>query len=88
MYKGSGIYINFYIDSLNLLFVSLQISLLGYTKRVSITLSDWRLYIKIKPWSIKTQIGPIGINLVDENKLTEYINKVLAENEDNLHSES
>jgi len=88
MYKEYGVYGSFSIDSTNLLYLSLQISLFKYTIKTSFSLWEWKLYCKIKPWSTFVCAGPLFIKIININKLDSHIHAVLKENEDNMHSES
>ncbi len=86
--NNNEIQCNFSIDASSWLKVLLQVSLFGYTVKAAFVLNDWKACHKVKSWFVFAHIGPIYFKVVDENKLTEYINKVLQDNEDKLHSES
>jgi hypothetical protein len=88
MSNESGIYGNFSINSSNWLFLSLQVSLFGYTIKTAFALSEWAFYYKIKPWAAIVNFGPFFFKIISDDKLTDYIYKVLKENEDKMHSES
>jgi hypothetical protein len=88
MRKEYGVYGSFSVNSSDFLFILLQVSLFNYTIKTSFALSDWKLYCKVKPWSAAINIGPLFFKLIDEDKLTNHIYKILKENEDKMHSES
>jgi hypothetical protein len=78
---------NLSIDATSLVQMSFRASLFGYSVKVVLNLKDWKIHRKVKSWFVFAHVGPVYFKVVDENKLTDYINKVLQDNEDKLHSE-
>lgn len=85
---NNSLYTSFHIDQYDWIFLSLQVTLFGYTMRAAFSLRRWYLNATIKPWAIRFSVGPFSLNLVDEHKLGAQIQKVLSENEDDFYSES
>lgn len=85
---NNSLYTSFNIDKSDWVFLSIQVTLSGYTARTAFSLKRWDLKVEVKSWAIKLRVGPLSLNLVNEHKLEAFIQKVLSENEDSFQSES
>lgn len=85
---NNSLHIRFNVDQCDWIFLSLHVTLFGYTMRAALSLRRWYMNAKVKPWAVRFSVGPFSLNLIDECKLDAHIQKVLSENEDDFYSES
>lgn len=80
--------IKFSINKYDLLFLEARVSLFDFSLTLSLMLSQWRLSVYKKTYLVAFFVGPLLFKVVDLNKMYEYIDKVLRENEDKFSSNS
>lgn len=59
----------------------------GHVVCLDLDLRRWRMDFKKKSYSVMVSVGPLTVRVVNLDKMGEFIDSVLKENEDKLHSE-
>lgn len=83
-----GLALQFSINKQEWLCLSARFAALRYGISVAFCLTQWKLLYKLKPYSVLFVVGPFSLKLTDIKKLSNYIDKILKENENKMHSDS
>jgi len=82
----NGIKINFELTKDDIR-VDVAAGALGYVVNFSIDLKRWKVKFQKKSYSVMACVGPFMLRITSLEKIGQFINNVLKENEDKLHSE-
>lgn len=65
----------------------LMVGIFGRVVSLDVDLKRWRMDFKKKSYSVMVGVGPLTVRVVSLDKMGKFIDSVLKENEDKLHSE-
>ena len=83
---NNGIKVNFEVNKDDVR-VEVMVGALGRVVIVGVDLKRWKVEHRKKSYSVMFCVGPLMIRLVSLKKMNKFIDNVLKENEDKLHSE-
>jgi len=63
------------------------VGVFGHVVCLDLDLRRWRMDFKKKSYSVMVGVGPLTVRVVSLDKMRQFIDNVLKENEDKLHSE-
>jgi hypothetical protein len=84
---SNGIKVNFEVTKGDAR-AEVMVGALGCVVVVGVDLKRWKIEHKKKPYSVMFCVGPLIIKVVSLEKMNEFIDNVLKENEDSFHSET
>jgi hypothetical protein len=84
----NGLDLQFSINADEWLYLNVRFSAFKYGISLAFCLTQWKLFYKLKPYSVLFVVGPFSLKLTDIKKVYEHVEKILKENKDKLHSES
>jgi radical SAM superfamily enzyme with C-terminal helix-hairpin-helix motif len=83
---SNGIKVNFEVNKDDVR-AEVMVGALGRVVIVGVDLKRWKVEHKKKSYSVMFCVGPLMIRAVSIKKMNKFIDNVLKENEDKLHSE-
>ena len=84
---SNGIKVNFEVTKGDAR-AEVMVGALGRVVVVCIDLKRWKVERKKKSYSVMFCVGPLMVKVVSLEKMNEFIDNVLKENEDSFHSET
>lgn len=84
---SNGIKVNFEVTKGDAR-VEVMVGALGCVVVMCIDLKRWKVEHKKKSYSVMFCVGPLMVKLISLKKMEHFINSILKEHEDKLHSES
>lgn len=83
---SNGIKVNFEVTKGDAR-AEVMVGALGRVVVVGVDLKRWKVEHKKKSYSVMFCVGPLMIKVISLEKMSEFIDNVLKENEDSFHSE-
>lgn len=84
----NGLDLHFSINADEWLYLSIKFSAFKYAISLAFCLTQWKLFYKLKPYSVLFVIGPFSLKLTDIKKAYEHVEKMLEENKNKFHSKT